>query len=166
MTYRRLPSIMMLSTLSALAFAGPLAAEPNALSDNHKGEKNMERVTGIGGVFIKAKDPGMVRNWYKKHLGIDVQVWGGTAFRWVDNSGHPTGGTTAWSVGDGKNFAPSNSAFMINYRVSDLHGLMAALRAEGCDVLDKTEDSEYGKFGWVMDPEGNKVELWQPPAGQ
>jgi len=69
-------------------------------------------------------------------------------------------------VGDGKNFAPSTSSFMVNYRVSDLHALLAALRAEGCEVLDKTDESEYGKFGWVMDPEGNKVELWQPPEGK
>ena len=70
------------------------------------------------------------------------------------------------AVGDGKNFAPSTASFMVNYRVSDLHGLLATLRAEGCDVLEKTEESEFGKFGWVMDPEGNKVELWQPPEGQ
>ena len=69
-------------------------------------------------------------------------------------------------VGDGKNFAPSNAPFMVNYRVSDLGALLAALRAEGCDVLEKTEESEYGKFGWVMDPEGNKIELWEPPAGE
>jgi predicted enzyme related to lactoylglutathione lyase len=75
-------------------------------------------------------------------------------------------GKTAWSVGDGKNFAPSTESFMVNYRVSDLHGLLAALRAEGCDVLEKTEESEFGKFAGVMDPEGNKVELWQPPEGQ
>ena len=77
-------------------------------------------------------------------------------------------GTTVWSIGKagGDHFAPSKAPFMINYRVDDLDALLAALRAEGCNVLDKTDDSEYGKFGWVMDPEGNKVELWQPPAGQ
>ena len=126
----------------------------------------MSRVTGIGGIFLKAKDPTMLRAWYKKHLGIDVQAWGGTAFRWVDSSGHAIAGKTAWAVGDGKNFAPSTAPFMVNYRVSDLHGLLTTLRAEGCDVLEKTEESEFGKFGWVMDPEGNKVELWQPPEGQ
>ena len=126
----------------------------------------MSRVTGIGGIFIKAKDPAALRTWYKKHLGIDVQAWGGAKFRWVDSSGQPFAGKTAWSVGDGKNFAPSTASFMVNYRVADLHGLLVALRAEGCDVLEKTEESEFGKFGWVMDPEGNKVELWQPPEGQ
>jgi predicted enzyme related to lactoylglutathione lyase len=63
-------------------------------------------------------------------------------------------------------FAPSKASFMVDYRVADLHGLLAALRSEGCDVVEKTEESEYGKFGWVIDPEGNKVELWQPPEGQ
>lgn len=126
----------------------------------------MKRVTGIGGIFFSAKDPAKLGSWYKTHLGIDVQSWGGAAFRWADASGNPTNGTTAWSVGDGSYFAPSNSTFMVNYRVEDLHGLLKALREEGCQVLEKVEESEYGIFGWVMDPEGNKVELWQPPAGQ
>ena len=126
----------------------------------------MKRVTGIGGVFIKAKDPKKLRAWYKTHLGIDVQTWGGTAFRWVDAAGVPANGTTAWFVGDGSNFAPSNASFMINYRVADLRGLLKVLREEGCQVLDKVEPSDDGIFGWVMDPEGNKVELWQPPEGK
>jgi predicted enzyme related to lactoylglutathione lyase len=128
----------------------------------------MNRVTGIGGIFFNARDPVALRAWYRTHLGIDVQEWGGAAFRWTDEAGNPAAGTTIWSVGgaDGDQFAPGKSSFMINYRVADLHGLLAALRREGCDVLEKTDDSEYGKFGWVMDPEGNKVELWQPPEGQ
>ena len=128
----------------------------------------MRRVTGIGGIFFKAKDPTALGAWYKRHLGIDVQAWGGAAFDWVDAEGKPTGGTTAWSVfpESSDQFAPSAAPFMVNYRVADLDGLLAALREEGCNVLDRTDDSEYGKFGWVMDPEGNKVELWEPPAGQ
>ena len=128
----------------------------------------MRRVTGIGGIFFKAKDPVALRAWYHKHLGIDVQEWGGAAFPWADDTGKPTTGTTIWSIGgtEGEAFAPSASPFMINYRVADLASLLQALRDEGCNVLAKTDDSEYGKFGWVMDPEGNKVELWQPPAGQ
>ncbi len=125
----------------------------------------LKRVTGIGGVFIKARDPQALRAWYRDHLGIDVQVWGGAAFHWADAEGKPTPGSTAWMVGDGSNFAPSEAPFMVNYRVADLDALLAALRAEGCTVLEKTEASDYGKFGWVMDPEGNKVELWEPPAG-
>jgi predicted enzyme related to lactoylglutathione lyase len=126
----------------------------------------MKRVTGIGGIFLSAKDPAALCAWYKTHLGIDVQDWGGTAFRWVDDSGTPAGGTTVWSVGDGSYFAPSKATFMVNYRVADLQALLSLLRTEGCQVLEKVEESEYGKFGWVMDPEGNKVELWQPPHGQ
>jgi predicted enzyme related to lactoylglutathione lyase len=128
----------------------------------------MKRVTGIGGIFFKARDPAALLAWYRKHLGIDVQEWGGTAFAWADAQGQPMKGTTVWSIGalDNDYYAPSTAPFMVNYRVEDLAALLAALRAEGCDVLDKTDDSEYGKFGWVIDPEGNKVELWQPPAGQ
>jgi len=128
----------------------------------------MKRVTGIGGIFFHAKDPAALRAWYQRHLGIDVQVWGGAAFTWTDEAGNPTKGTTIWSIGaaDSNSFAPSASSFMVNYRVDDLPSLLQALRDEGCQVLDKTDDSEYGRFGWVMDPEGNKVELWQPPPGQ
>lgn len=128
----------------------------------------MKRVTGIGGIFFKARDAVSLCAWYKKHLGIDVQDWGGTAFRWTDEEGNPKAGTTVWSVSsaEGDQFAPSKASFMVNYRVADLHGLLAELRSEGCDVLEKTDDSEFGKFGWVIDPEGNKVELWQPPEGQ
>lgn len=126
----------------------------------------MQRVTGIGGVFFKAKDPQKLRAWYKSHLGIDVQVWGGAAFRWVDAAGAPANGTTAWMIGDGSNFAPSHASFMINYRVADLRGLLKLLREEGCQVLDPVDESEFRIFGWVMDPEGNKIELWQPPAGK
>ena len=127
----------------------------------------MKRVTGIGGIFFSAKDPVALRAWYKRHLGVDVQAWGGETFAWADGAGKAVKGMTAWLIGpdDGKHFAPSKSSFMVNYRVEDLGGLLRALREEGCNVLEKTEDSEYGKFGWVMDPEGNKVELWEPPVG-
>jgi predicted enzyme related to lactoylglutathione lyase len=146
---------------------GALAAEPASGANAQKTDTaTLKRVTGIGGVFIRAKDPGKLRAWYKTHLGIDVQVWGGTAFRWVDSAATPANGTTAWAVSNGSDFAPSTASFMIDYRVADLHGLLKALRDEGCEVLDKVEESEFGKFGWVMDPEGNKVELWQPPEGR
>jgi len=128
----------------------------------------MIRVTGIGGIFFHAKDPVALRAWYREHLGIDVQAWGGTAFAWADAEGNPTSGSTIWSISaaDGDDFAPGKSPFVINYRVADLDALLQALRDEGCDVLEETSDSDYGKFGWVVDPEGNKVELWQPPTGQ
>ena len=128
----------------------------------------MKRVTGIGGIFFKARDPVTLSVWYKAHLGIDVQQWGGAAFNWTDEQGKPTAGTTAWSINDTSSnaFAPSTAPFMVNYRVADLLALVAALKNEGCNVLEKVDESEYGKFAWVIDPEGNKVELWEPPAGQ
>ncbi len=128
----------------------------------------MKRVTGIGGIFFKAKDAPALQAWYKRHLGIDVQQWGGAAFPWADGEGKPVAGTTTWSVDpvESDHFAPSAATFMVNYRVEDLHALVQALREEGCNVHGKIEDSEYGKFAWVIDPEGNKVELWQPPVGK
>ncbi len=126
----------------------------------------MQRVTGIGGIFFTAKDPSALRDWYKRHLDFDMQDWGGTYFTWTDSAGQPTGGSTVWSVMDEKeSFGPARRPFMINYRVADLDALLAALRAEGCEVVEKTENSEFGKFGWVIDPEGNNVELWEPAEG-
>jgi predicted enzyme related to lactoylglutathione lyase len=128
----------------------------------------VKRVTGIGGIFFKSKDPKALGEWYRKHLGLDVEGWGGVAFRWV-TAENPTGtGTTIWNPfkEDTSYFAPSTASFMINFRVEDLHALLAALREEGCAVDDKVDESEFGKFGWVQDPEGNRIELWQPPQGQ
>src|SRR5438045_4382506 len=107
----------------------------------------MKRVTGIGGIFFKARDAVALRAWYQKHLGMDVQDWGGAAFVWSDAAGTPSAGTTVWSIGtaDGDHFAPSGAPFMVNYRVADLRGLVEVLKAEGCNVLDKIDESEYGK---------------------
>ena len=128
----------------------------------------MKRVTGIGGIFFKAKDAPALRAWYKQHLGIDVQDWGGAVFDWTDAEGKPVAGTTTWSIDpqETDHFAPGSASFMVNYRVADLQALVKALKEEGCNVLDEIYESEYGKFAWVMDPDGNKVELWEPPAGQ
>ena len=128
----------------------------------------MKRVTGIGGVFFKSADPKALAEWYRVHLGLPVEAWGGAAFPW-SGPDNPTGqGATMWNPcrHDTDQFAPSHASFMINYRVDDLHALLAALRSEGCQVEDRVDESEYGKFGWVLDPEGNKIELWEPPAGQ
>ncbi len=128
----------------------------------------MKRVTGIGGIFFKSKDPKALAEWYRVHLGVDVQDWGGAIFRWASPDNPSGAGTTVWSLfkADTKHFEPGQAPFMVNYRVADLHGLLAALRSEGCNVVDKVDESEFGKFGWVVDPDGNKVELWQPPEGQ
>ncbi len=118
----------------------------------------MQRVIGLGGVFFTATDPAALRDWYRTHLGIDVQSWGGAAFP-------PGKDKNAWCIAARDASRPAGTPnFTVNYRVADLDALLAALRAEGCNVDDKTEGGEYGKFGWVTDPEGNRVELWQPPA--
>jgi predicted enzyme related to lactoylglutathione lyase len=127
----------------------------------------MRRVTGIGGIFFKSRDPKALTEWYRVHLGLQPEDWGGVAFRWTDDN--PSGkGTTIWNPfpADTKCFEPSASSFVINYRVADLRALNAALKAEGCKVEGEIQESEFGKFGWVIDPEGNKIELWEPPAGQ
>lgn len=125
------------------------------------------RVTGIGGIFIKARDAEALRAWYARHLGIPIEAWGGCVFAWNrPGRSEPDGGTTVWSIfgAESTYFAPSTAPFMVNYRVDDLDAVLAALRAEGCSVDERVEASEFGKFGWVMDPEGNRIELWQPPA--
>ena len=124
----------------------------------------MKRVTGIGGIFFKSIDPKALGSWYKTHLGLDVTDWGGALFQWGGEGSEP--GITVWSpfAQDTNYMQPSAASFMINYRVEDLDGLLAALKQEGCNVVDKTESSAQGKFGWVIDPEGNKVELWEPEA--
>src|SRR4029078_2593277 len=126
----------------------------------------MKRVTGIGGIFFKAKDPEKLREWYRRHLGIEAASWG-FAFQWQDDPGSG-GGQTTWAAfpGDTKYFAPSEKPFMINFRVADLDGLLTELRAEGVQVEAKAEESEFGKFSWVMDPEGNRLELWEPPPAE
>lgn len=127
----------------------------------------MARVTGIGGVFFKARDAEQLRAWYRTHLGLDIQEWGGVSFRSPDAS---DGGeaVTVWTVFPQKSnyFDPSPSPFMINYRVDDLRAMLAELREKGCAVDERIEESEFGKFGWVQDPEGNRLELWEPPAGR
>lgn len=121
----------------------------------------MKRVTGLGGIFIKAKDPDALREWYRRHLGIAIEPWGGAVFA------DEPGSVSVWNLfpADSDYFVPSAAPFMVNYRVADLRALLEVLRAEGCAVDAKTEESEFGRFGWVMDPEGNRVELWEPPPG-
>ena len=127
----------------------------------------MKRVTGIGGIFFKAKDPDKLKAWYRTHLGIESEKWG-AVFHWHDDP-RSADGSTAWSIfpEQTKYFEPSTQSFMINFRVANLEELLKQLRAEGVEVDPKSgEDSDFGKFGWLMDPEGNRVELWEPPATQ
>jgi predicted enzyme related to lactoylglutathione lyase len=123
----------------------------------------MKRVTGIGGIFFKCKDPESVKKWYNDHLGIKSDQYGG-AFIWREDNDPDHKGYTAWSpFSDGtKYFSPSNKDFMFNYRVEDLEKLLEVLKKEGVEIIGEMEEYEYGKFGWIMDPEGNKIELWEP----
>jgi predicted enzyme related to lactoylglutathione lyase len=124
----------------------------------------MPRVLGIGGVFFKSKSPKKLAKWYRKQLGIDVQSWGGATFDWGGASKRQR--FTVWSPfsTDTKHFAPSRDPYMINFIVEGLDGMLARLRKARVKIDKKgIETSEYGRFAWVMDPEGRKIELWEPP---
>lgn len=127
----------------------------------------MKHVLGVGGIFFKAQDPEKLAAWYKEHLGLDVEDYGGVTFREERNSevAPKRQAFLVWSpfAADTEYFAPSSKPFMVNFRVADLDRLLAKLRAEGVTVDEKTEKSEFGYFGWAMDPEGNRIELWEPP---
>ena len=125
----------------------------------------MKRVTGIGGIFFKSEDPKKLKDWYGTHLGLTVNEWGGS-FQWKDLSKPDTAppATTAWNPfkKDTTYFSPSEKPFMFNYRVENLVELLKVLREEGVTVVGEMEEFSYGKFAWIMDPEGNKIELWEP----
>lgn len=125
----------------------------------------MKRVTGIGGIFFKSEDPDKIKEWYKKHLGFDTTPWG-YSFLWkeLDKQDTEAPARTEWSPmkKDTTYFAPSEKQFMINYRVENLVELLKTLKEEGVQVVGEIEEYPYGKFGWIIDPEGNKIELWEP----
>ena len=124
----------------------------------------MAKVTGIGGVFLKCRgDSAALAAWYQTHLGLPLETWGGAILRWPDDKAEDQG-LTVWSLADKDSqwFSPSDSAFMINNRVDDMDALLAQLRAAGIEIVGGPESHENGKFAWIMDPDGNKVELWQP----
>ena len=125
----------------------------------------MKRVTGIGGIFFKAQNPDKLRSWYETHLGMPIESWGGMQFHWRRDEDPQSRGYTVWTLfkADSRYFDPSEKPFMINYRVENLAEVLAALKSEGVTGDEKIEDSEYGRFAWVMDPEGNRIELWEPP---
>ena len=124
----------------------------------------MKRVTGLGGVFFKCSDPEKVKNWYRDHLGIESDQYG-SVFKWRDKD-DPEGPVchTVWSPfsKDTKYYEPSKKEFMFNYRVDNLEALLEQLKKEGVQIVGEIEEYEYGKFGWVMDCDGNKIELWEP----
>ena len=123
----------------------------------------MKRVTAIGGIFFKCKDPEKVKKWYNDHLGIKTDQYGGV-FVWRENNDPEQKGYTAWSPfsDNSKYFSPSKKDFMFNYRVENLEKLLEVLEKEGVEIVGEVEEYEYGKFGWILDPEGNKIELWEP----
>ena len=122
----------------------------------------MPQVTGIGGVFIRARDADALRSWYAEHLGIAIHGDSGAQFAWT------SGGSTVFSIfaADSPYFGRPDQASMINFRVDDLDAILARLRAAGVEVIDETAEADYGKFGWAVDPEGNRFEMWQPPSGE
>jgi predicted enzyme related to lactoylglutathione lyase len=125
----------------------------------------MERVVGIGGVFVRAADPEKLARWYGKHLGLEIRdSFPGATFP-LSTPDAPAGSYGIWGSfpEDSDYLGSRDNMFMVNLRVADLDAMLTQLRAGGCDVADHIERSEYGQFGWVTDPEGNRVELWQPP---
>lgn len=124
----------------------------------------MRKVTGLGGVFFKANDPGRLYQWYEKHLGLKKEPYG-VNFRWRGAEDKKEEGMTIWALfpKDTKYFDPGQANFMLNYRVDDLDALLHVLRQEGVTIDEKRQDSDYGRFAWIMDPEGNRIELWEPP---
>jgi predicted enzyme related to lactoylglutathione lyase len=124
----------------------------------------MARVTGVGGIFFKSSgDKTALAAWYEKHLGMRLEPWGGAILRWPDDKADDRG-LTVWHVADKDTqwFSPSRSSFMVNYRVDDLAELLARLRDGGVEIVGGPESHENGTFAWIMDPDGNKLELWEP----
>ncbi len=140
---------LCLGILLSAVWGAPVLAEPAG------------HVNGIGGVFIKAKDPKALAAWYRDVLGLPLQAWGGAVLRYDASTPPPA---AAWNAlpASSSYFAPSTSGFMIDYAVDDMDALLARLHAKGVDVLKRVDDEGTGRFAWILDPEGNKIELWQP----
>jgi predicted enzyme related to lactoylglutathione lyase len=124
----------------------------------------VQRVTGIGGIFFRADDRTGLARWYREHLGVPAEEDGHAIFRWRE-ADREREGMTVWSVFDRDDaYFGTDQSFMINYRVDDLDAVLAQLRTEGVAVDDRIDEYSYGRFGWITDPAGNRIELWQPPA--
>jgi predicted enzyme related to lactoylglutathione lyase len=128
----------------------------------------MERVTGIGGVFFRARDPLALLEWYRKHLGVEPEPGGeAVVFPWERTEGPDRPGSTTWAIfpADTAYFGDRRAQSMINYRVARLDAMLQQLRDAGVQVDERVEESKFGRFGWATDPEGNRFELWEPPPG-
>ncbi|HEY0637119.1 MAG TPA: VOC family protein [Pseudonocardiaceae bacterium] len=123
----------------------------------------MARVTGIGGVFVRSPDPAALAAWYAEHLGLPTQRFGGATFHWADSG--PGSCTWAPFPQDTRYFGPGGQQMMVNFRVDDLDGMVTQLRAAGVEVEDPVADDGFGRFAWCADPDGNRVELWEPSPG-
>jgi predicted enzyme related to lactoylglutathione lyase len=153
--------LVITASLLATFFLG--FAFNSLLSRITANEPGIRKVTGIGGIFFKCKDPKQVREWYKLHLGLNTNEYG-AVFEWRQGADTTKKGFTQWSPFSDKTkyFEPSTRDFMINYRVADLQGLLDQLKKDGVTILDTVESVEYGKFVHILDNEGNKLELWEP----
>ena len=149
--------------LALIASFGLGYALNSFITGQSSGHAEMKRVTGIGGIFFKCKDPAKVREWYSMHLGLNTNQYG-AVFEWFQGADSTKKGFTQWSPfkETTKYFEPSTKDFMINYRVADLEALVVQLRIEGVTIADSIETYDYGKFVHIIDIEGNKIELWEP----
>lgn len=127
--------------------------------------KDKGKVLGIGGIFIRSVDPARLGDWYAEHLGFQVESWGETRGTCFVPDDMPKGAFTVWSAfrPDTEYFGESGQSFMINLVVDDLDAALERARAGGAEVLDAREELDFGRFGWFVDPDGNRVELWEPP---
>jgi predicted enzyme related to lactoylglutathione lyase len=135
----------------------------NSTSPDSYRDATKPKVTGIGGIFFKCKDPNKMKEWYKTHLGIDAGQYG-ASFEWYQDAEGKKKGLTQWNLNSetAKLYDPSTKDFMINYRVENLEALVEELKKKGVTVLDKVETYDYGKFVHILDAEGNKIQLWEP----
>jgi len=147
----------------AISFCFGFAFKTVTAKQNNSNITAMKKVTGIGGIFFKCKDPNKMKEWYKTHLGLDTNQYGAN-FEWREAADPTKKGSTIWSpfAETTKYFEPSTKDFMINYRVENLEALVEELKKDGVTVVDKIESYDYGKFVHIIDVEGNKVELWEP----
>ena len=148
--------VVTASFLSGFAWKTILSTSPEKTT-------TMKKVTGIGGVFFKCKDPKKITEWYQKHLGLNTNPYG-ASFEWYEAPDSSRKAQTQWTPfpETTKYFAPSDKDFMINYRVENLEALVEELKKENVTIVDKIETYDYGKFVHIVDPEGNKIQLWEP----
>lgn len=153
---------ILLSLIIAISFCLGFAFKSITVKESND-VATLKRVTGIGGIFFKCKDPKKLKEWYKTHLGLNTDKYG-TVFEWRQGADTTKKGFTQWSpfIETTKYFLPSTKEFMINYRVADMDGLLKELRKEGVTITDSVEKADYGKFVHILDLEGNKIELWEP----